>query len=54
MSVAVLVLLIGFILMCVSGVLDLVAGGVSSALYKFAWACFLLWLVLGAGHLAIQ
>lgn len=58
MSAAVLLLLIGVILMGVSALLDLASGvnlpaGLSSCLYKLAWMCFMLWLLLGMGKLAI-
>lgn len=58
MSAAVVLLLIGAILMAVSALLDLASqpawpGGLSSCLYKLAWMCFMLWLLLGMGKLVI-
>lgn len=50
MTVATIVLLIGFILMTISAFVE----PAQVSLYKLAWACFLLFLVLTAGHLTLQ
>jgi len=49
MSVAAVFLLIGVILMVVSAFVE----PTFVSFYKLAWACFLFWLLLGAGHLVI-